>query len=111
MESMSNNQPPINIISGMLEQTTLANNSIQADDIESIIIIHYCKQKFSYWTFKPHSQEFLLEIGTVKSVKAGIQRNRNDTSDSDDEDSQSIKEKDNKCKKETLSDPLDIIAI
>ncbi|CAG8729004.1 1638_t:CDS:1, partial [Dentiscutata heterogama] len=38
MESMSNNQPPINVISEMLEQTTLANNSTQADDIESTIM-------------------------------------------------------------------------
>ncbi|CAG8439832.1 13001_t:CDS:2 [Dentiscutata heterogama] len=85
MESMSNNQLPINVISGMLEQTTLANNSTQANNIESTIM-----------TFKPHSQEFLLEIGTAQQ----------DTSDSDDEDSQSIKEKTTN-KKDTLSDPLD----
>ncbi|CAG8595202.1 10694_t:CDS:2, partial [Gigaspora rosea] len=33
---MSNYQQSINVISGILEQTTLVNNSTQADDIESI---------------------------------------------------------------------------
>ncbi|CAG8729096.1 916_t:CDS:2, partial [Gigaspora margarita] len=43
----------------MLEQTTIANNNrSQADGIESTFII-------------------LLEIGTFRSVKVGIQRNRN----------------------------------
>ncbi|CAG8458414.1 26040_t:CDS:10 [Gigaspora margarita] len=109
-----NDQPSINVISGMLEQTNLAENSTLADDIESIQDNNY-EEDFDFAENSKNSKRKIYKFDkrSVKKNKRLKKKYEKQlyTSESDHEESQNIKFSKKKTmnlnkKSTSLSDPL-----